>query len=298
MPVHHHVRALGAAALLTTALQCAHAQGTPQMPPAPESPKTPSGSSKAFPKDTNRQIWFRHLKDVPPDIKTAGLHIEIKGADQMTQRVTKLFSEAGYNMVSADQAKHRYELQGYFTSFGKLKEQVPLAEVLRGVEVQQSTKTTAVKASSDVAFASALADQALKAGLTTPLWASGDILQAILEATGLRDKFNTALTGDSRGACLVGCTYFQWSEQSVSLSWRDPRVDPRRDAGSTMSLVDVGVFAEGMFAEELITLAFNEFLRHHDVLGVPAPEGNAQMPFSKRLEVVTSRAKRTRELIE
>lgn len=294
MPIHHHLRALGAVALLSTALHYAHAQAVPQILSVPVDQKTPAASAKAFPKDPKRQIWFRHLKDLPPDLKTAGLHIDIKGAEQMTKRVTDLFRDAGYDMVSADQAKYRYELQGGFSSDGKLKTQVPLAEVLRGVDVKDGTAASAAKAAGDVAFATVLADQALKTGLTSPLWASGDIVQAILNATGLRDKFNTAITGDRRGMCLVICEYWEWSDQSVGLSWRDPR----SDGMSTANLVNVGVFAEGVFAEELTTLAFNEFLRHHGVIEVPVPVGDAQMPIKQVRDVITSRMKRTRELIE
>lgn len=294
MQIQSHLRALITAVLMTVALQTVRAQDPPQgaTEASPQNALAPTG--KAFPQDAKRRIWFRHLKALPTDIRTAGLHIEIPGADQMTQRVTALFHSAGYNMVTADQAKYRYQLRGGFASEGKLKTQVPLAEILQGVEVTARSNASAVKAAGDVAFATVLADQVLKAGLTSPLWASGDILNAVLTATGLRDNFNISLTGDRRGVCLVGCTYWEWSDQSVGLSWRDPRIEGM----STANLVNVGVFAEGVYAEELTTLAVNEFLRHHGVISVPAPEGEAQLPIKELRDVLASRIKRTRELLE
>ncbi len=294
MPIQNHIRALGAAVLAAASIHGAQAQEGAQSQLAPEAKPAPAAAVKVFPQDPRRQIWFRHLKALPADIKTAGLQIDIKGAEEVAQRVTEIFRGAGYHMVPAEQAKYRYELRGSYSSDGKLKAQVPLAEILRGVEVRAGSTTSSAKAAGDVAFAAVLADQALKAGLISPLWASGDILNALFSATGLRDKFNTAVTGDRRGLCLMGCTYWEWSDQAVGLSWRDPRVEGM----STTSLVNVGVFAEGMFAEELVTLAFNEFLRHHGVLEAAAPEGEALMPIQQMRDVVTNRIKRTRDLIE
>lgn len=266
--------------------------------PAPMA-KTPAAQD-VFPADVKRQIWFRHLKALPADLKTAGLHMEVEDAPVLSSRITALFSQAGYTMVPPEQAAHRYLLRGSFQSDGKIKMTLPVGKALEAavtaskLQGAEGTDSSGLKRAGDVAFAGVLADQALKAGLTSPLWASGDLINAVLSATGIRDSINTALTGDRRGICLIGCTYWEWTEQRVSLSWNDPRISDARSA----SVVDVGVFAKGLFLEELATLALNEFLRHHGVVQTPEPATDAQMPLDQFMKVATGRSRATIKMLE
>lgn len=250
--------------------------------------------ASAFPEDPKRQIWFRHLKPLPADIRTAGLHIEVADSPRMSDRLTALFTEAGYRMVSADQAVYRYVLQGTFQSEGKVKLTVPLGKPLESAATGTGSDATAAKQLGDVAVAAVLADQVVKAGLSSPLWASGDLVRAVFDATGIRDALNTFLTGDRRGVCLGNCPYWEWSDQRVGLGWRDPRVKGIQ----SLSSVDVGLFAEGLFIEELTTLALNEFLRHHGVVQAPEPDTDSLMPHQKVLEVLKGRVRATISMLE
>lgn len=256
--------------------------------PAPASP------ADVFPESTSRHFWFRHLKSLPSDIKTAGLNIEVVDAPTMSARLTNLFRQAGYNMVPVDQAVHRYQLRGSFQSDGKVKAQVPLGKPLENAAKGVRSGASAAKRAGDVLAAGVLADQVLKSGLTTPIWAAGDLLQAVLEASGMRDSINTALTGDRRGWCLVGCTYWDWSDQGVVLSWQDPRTTGQ----SSASAVEVGVYAKGVFVDELAALALNEFMRHHGVVQTPEPQTEALMSISQRMSVARGRAQATIKLVE
>lgn len=248
----------------------------------------------AFPTASERQIWFRHLKPLPDSIKTAGLHIVVPDAPTMSARLTELFRQAGYNMVPVDQATHRYELRGAFQSEGRMKVQVPLGIPLEAAATGVAATASGMKRTEDVLVASIVAEQAVKSGLTTPVWASGDLLRAVLQATGVSDALNTALTGDRRGWCLGDCTYWEWSDQRVGLGWRDPRTK----GAEGMSSVDVGVFAKGLFVEELTTLALNEFLRHHGVIQASEPRTDALMPRERWPVIVKGRMRATIKMLE
>lgn len=255
---------------------------------------TAAAQRDTFPEDPRRQIWYRHLQPLPKDIKTAGLHIDVYEAPSMAARITELFRSAGYNMVAPDQAVYRYELRGTFQSDRHLKMVLPLGSAFEGAVLGSHANASVLKLTSDVLAAGVLSNQALKSGLTTPVWAYGDLLKAVLEATGLRDSVNTALAGDRRGWCIGGCTYWEWSDQRVGLGWRDPRL--KRLEG--MSSVDVGVFAKGVFIEELTTLALNEFLRHHGVITAVEPPTDAIMPTDQLPGILQGRVKATIRMLE
>lgn len=285
-----------AALIALSALSAAHSVWAQEQSSPGQAPPVQAQTSKdRFPDDPRRVIWFRHLQDLPADIKTAGLHIDIPEAPAMTRRITEQFAQAGYKMVPVDQAVYRYEIRGNFSSDGKLKTHVPLGQMLEGAVTGSLSGASAAKRAGDVAFAAVLANQAVMAGLATSLWATGDLISSVLEAAGVKDAFNTALTGDRRGVCLVGCTYWNWSDQSVALGWRDPR-SADKNSGSALN---VGVFAQGVFVEELTALAVNEFLRHHGVAQTPEPQTERRMPIKAFGEIVTGgRIKITRALIE
>lgn len=287
---------------LTAVLACAwimHAASGAALASASSTPQINNGTAtqaQGFPSDPRRHIWFRNLLALPEDIKTAGLHIEVMNAPDMSLRLHSVFEQAGYNMVSADQAKYRYMLTGSFASDGKVKTQLPIGDILKGLAPQDSSQANAslIKRAGDVAASAIIAEQAVSSGLLTPLWASGDVLNALASATGVRDTFNKALTGDRRGACLVGCTYWEWSDQGVGLSW----FDPRQKRPTEFSSVNVGIFAQGVYPDELMTLAFNEFLRHHGVVDTPEPSTPAMMPPRQVMDVTKSRIPKTRALLE
>jgi hypothetical protein len=246
----------------------------------------------AFPVKNIR--WRRLEPNLPEDIKTAGLYFEFKSAPSYTAKFNEALKAAGYTLAAAGTAKYSLVFEARFSSDGKTQTMVDLGQIIEEGSLNNQGITTTMAVSgqdiasraSDMAYTGLIVQKALDAGLMDRVMAGGNILEGILKASGLKDKFNTLLTGDRRGMCLLGCSKFEWSEQHAVLAARE--APDWGQPGKKGIVMGVDLFSARMWPQEMTTMLLVELNRYFSLAQATAPEAPALMTLREQVDAMKS----------
>lgn len=241
--------------------QGVEAQATPQVQAPPE---TVAQEQRVFP--VGQTVWLMSDGFLPDDIKTAGLHIEFADSPKLTANIEATLQAAGFNMQPADTATYAYKIRGVLNMDGKVQAtNVPVGQIMEmGLANSTNGAVDWGTVAADTGITAALANSALQSGLMNSIAASGNVVEALVNATGLGGKFNTLLTGDRRGICLWPCTYWNHSTQYLNLTMG--RINIKPEERKPYQQIAVGIYDDKLWPAELTNVGLLQLYR---MLGVP-----------------------------
>jgi hypothetical protein len=243
---------------------------TPALPTATAALAVTSTAARTLP--MKNVHWVRVQPPLPADLQSAGVYFELVNSPLFSQRFSQALAASGYKVVDRATAKYVISIEASYGSQGKVQARADLGKVLElGLTTAQATTPNSADtahALTQLGFTAVLMDRMVSAGLITRLVAGGNFLNALADVTGVRSWVNEKFTGDRRGVCLAPCETWEYSNQRVTLRFKEP-TDWKHD-GLPYN-IGVGIHSPYNDAQALTNLALVELHRYFGLAQVEQP---------------------------